>query len=228
MRDYHIVFGDDANLIALDIRKTSEALKESASGLVYVTLNDSQFAAEVREILLERQYRVQIHDKDEAGNWQLAHECSPGNWGDLSDILYPARSNLQSRGLAAVSHSDVRFAVVFADDIDQQIRISYFTDDVNLCTLESLLVQLGPNEVIFPQNCRLQEQIVEKLAMNQVLATPVCGKSHFVRDDVISSVRYLITDSTNLDELVRRFDSSKCGTGRRKSQSPACTSTYDV
>lgn len=206
--DWYCVFGEDARFVALEIRKTNEALQKSRSGADYVNVSQVQFESEVREILLLRQYRVQMHKKGSSG-WEMQFECSPGNFGPLEDILYLSRDNLDARGLAAINHTDLCFAVVYVDTISKTIRISYFTDDVNLCTLESVLVQLAPKEAILSHRCKLQEQIIDKLTVNQVTASVVSGKEYFVPGDVKYTVKYLLLQGTNLDQVICQFDSSK-------------------
>lgn len=206
-RDYYCVFGEDARFVALEMRKTSEAMKKGRTGLEYAIVNHKQFEAEVRELLLLRQYRVQMYGKESSGRWQLQYECSPGNLGPLEDILYMSKDNLDSRGLIAISNADLCFAIVYVDTICKTIQIAYFTDDINLCTLESVLVQLSPKEAIMPKNTTLRSQIVEKLFLNQVTTSEVNGKEFFVRSDVKSTIQCLLLPDTNSDQVIRSFDS---------------------
>lgn len=206
-QNFYTVFGDDAQFLALDVRKTKEALKTSKSGLIYTSVSKTQFESEVRDILLVRQYRIQMYGKGQSGGWHLQYTASPGNFGPLDDMLYSCRNNLHGRGLIAISHSDRSFGVVHVDTISKTMRLAHFADDVSLCQLECLLVQLAPKEALVPQRCKLMSLITEKLELNRVTITPLPEKDFFVRcHDLKSTMDRLLIRCTNLAQVMGSFD----------------------
>lgn len=209
-RDFYTVFEDDARFLALEIRKTKEALKTAKSGLTYVSVSMSQFESEVRDILLVRQYRIQVYSKGQTGGWRLQFTASPGNFGPLEELLYSSHNNLDSRGLISICHSDRSFGVTHIDSICKTIRVSHFTDDVSLCELECLLVQLAPKEAIVPKKSKLMHLIREKLELNRVTITPLCEREFFVRsEDLRSELGNLLIGSSNLGQIMAQFDAGQ-------------------
>lgn len=54
----------------------------------YTHLTKKKFEAFVRELLLIRQYRVELYENDENNGWHLQYKGSPGNLEQFEEILF--------------------------------------------------------------------------------------------------------------------------------------------
>ena len=202
-RDYYNVFGDDAIFVAQEIRLTEEVLKKSQTGLTYVNISQSEFESDAKELLLLRQYRVEMHSR-ESGCWKLQFTCSPGNITPLEDILYSAAGNLDSRGLVALScSSDGRTCgLTFVDNICRTIRVVSFSDDEKMSALECLMIQLGPKESVLPHNMRNLKHVKSLLELNQITVSVVKANDYFVSDPaVVSDLKHILLPKTNFKQV---------------------------
>lgn len=88
--DYYTVHGDDTSIVA-EFLSTSAKYMGSIPKLSYICLNKAQFESILRELLLIRQYRVEIYVKTSSKNnndWDLEYRASPGNLTQVEDLLF--------------------------------------------------------------------------------------------------------------------------------------------
>lgn len=89
--DYYTLHGDDASLAA---NFTSVQIKYMGNQpkLSYVCINKGMFETFLRELLLVRQYRVEVYVKSKESrnnnDWQVEYKGSPGNLSQFEEILF--------------------------------------------------------------------------------------------------------------------------------------------
>ena len=154
--EFYSLHYENAIFIATDFLKSPEAIKylgkERIPGVAISKLN---FEALMRDLLLVKQYRVELHAKSGSG-WKKIAKGSPGNLSQFEDILFRDHDLCQSSGVLSVDISSsggtYSIAMVNIDIIMKQLVFCDLTDTEQFSSLESVLVQISPKEVLIAMN----------------------------------------------------------------------------
>ncbi|PSN55331.1 DNA mismatch repair protein Msh2 [Blattella germanica] len=158
--DYYTVHGPDAIFAAREVFRSSGVVKligAEGNQIESLVLSKSNFESFVRDLLLVRQYRVEVYvtpqgiSSKNSNEWILEYKGSPGNLSQFEELLF---NNIDLVGTAVIAvrlAGDSKSRVVgvgFADTAEHKLSVCEFTDDKHFTNLEALVVQLGPKEVM--------------------------------------------------------------------------------
>jgi DNA mismatch repair protein MSH2 len=159
--DYYTCHGGDALFAAKELFQSISVLKcftTDEHKLEYVVINKARFEAFVRNLLLVRQYRVEVYKEKQKGqnNWELAYKASPGNFQQFEEVLFGNSDMSSSPVVTAIklgkSRKHTVVGVASVDSLRREIGICEFVDNDKFSNLETLLVQLSPKECVMAAN----------------------------------------------------------------------------
>jgi len=171
--DYYTVHNEDAEFAAKEFFKTTTVIKELGNKKVpSVALSKMNFENFIRDLLLIRQYRVELYRNkaSKSNQWELVGKASPGNLQQFEEILF---SNIEmsisaivmSLKVATDENGQRLIAASFADVSSRQFHVCEFVENEQFSNVEALLMQISPKE------CLLQHQdtMIDGGKLNMVL-----------------------------------------------------------
>ncbi|RWR98683.1 DNA mismatch repair protein Msh2-like protein, partial [Dinothrombium tinctorium] len=176
-KDFFTVHGNDASFIAEHIIRTQNVIRYIGSEkLASVAISANKLDSILRELLIIRRYRIEFYEKADR-SWKLRNKCSPGNLGELEELIYSNSDCIQSHGLLSIkvaTGDDTLIGLAYIDTFERCLFACEFADNRYYTTFEALLVQLGPQEVIISENVQNSsyfKQIDTILHLNNILVT---------------------------------------------------------
>ncbi|XP_058820446.1 DNA mismatch repair protein spellchecker 1 [Topomyia yanbarensis] len=182
--DYYSSHGPDAEFVAKSVFKSTNVVKIMApagldSELPYVVLSKNNFEGFVRDLLLIRNYRVEVYTNKgptkTSNEWVLEFKGSPGNLTQFEDLLFSNNDMVAGSALIALHvKQQAKQKVIGISCVEMNERIfsvSEIVDNDFYSELEALVVILGPKECILPSGDAEYERIINLLKRNNVVVT---------------------------------------------------------
>lgn len=105
--DYYSLHGEDAHLAAKIIFKSTASVKTMSPGEVenvdYISLSKGNFEILLRELLLIRNYRVEVLSNKGRNEWSVEYKGSPGNLIQFENLLFNNTDMVVGSSLIAVN-----------------------------------------------------------------------------------------------------------------------------
>ncbi|KAI8121235.1 DNA mismatch repair protein spellchecker 1 [Lucilia cuprina] len=216
--DSYSVHGpEDSDLISRLVYKSTayirQLLADDGQPTPYVMLSKTNFELAVRELLLVRNYRVEVYvRRSTGGEWQLEYRGSPGNLLQFEDILFSNKEILVGNSILSlqlrVQNNQRNVGVASVDQNDCLFQVLEFLDDDFFTELEATVVLLGPKECLLPQQDGEYEAVKNLLERNGIMVTVPPKSANTEKNDLIQDLNHLLRfakgqqeDATGMPEL---------------------------
>ncbi|XP_050447674.1 DNA mismatch repair protein Msh2 isoform X2 [Cataglyphis hispanica] len=201
--DYYTLHGSDALFAAQEVFKTTSVCKmigadpHKTEGVI---LNKGHFETFVRDLLLVKQYRVEVYVNQGSSknqNWVLEYKGSPGNLSHFEDILFGNNDIAVGVSVIAVKlGTEGKSRVVglsCVDVVSTLILVAEFQDNESFSNLESLIVTLAPKECLLIQGEGSYEfQTLKQLIERNNTMVTLRKRNEFSSDSIIDDLNTLI------------------------------------
>ncbi|KAM7353840.1 DNA mismatch repair protein spel1 [Cochliomyia hominivorax] len=200
--DSYSVHGpDDSDLISRLVYKSSsyvrQLLPDDSDPSPYVMLSKMNFELAVRELLLVRNYRVEVYVRRSTGSdWQLQYRGSPGNLLQFEDVLFSNKEILVGNSILSLQlrmqNNQHQVGVAAVEQNDCLFQVLEFVDDDFFTELEATVVLLGPKECLLPQQDGEYEAVKNLLERNGVMVTVPPKSSQSEKNDLLQDLNNLL------------------------------------
>lgn len=181
--------------------------------LQYISIKKSQFEQFVRELLLVKQYRVEVYVKAVAhkvNDWVVEYKGSPGNLSQFEEILFDnAAINFSNYVLGIKIIKGRQIAVACVSSTELKFQVCHIDDNDCFTELEALIAQIGPRECIIPQGESVElESLKAVLERNSLLVAKV-KRSEFSSENIIQDLERLLYFHEDQQRNVAAFQETK-------------------
>ncbi|CAH1102281.1 unnamed protein product, partial [Psylliodes chrysocephalus] len=193
--DYYTVHGDDTSIVA-EFLSTSAKYMGSIPKLSYICLNKAQFESILRELLLIRQYRVEIYVKTSSKNnndWDLEYRASPGNLTQVEDLLFEnANFDFTNSVMGIKIIQNKVLAISCINITDAKFEVCEINDNESFSELEGIIAQIGPKECIIPIGESVDLIAIKNLLERNGILVARVKNSEFTNVDVEQDLKRLL------------------------------------
>lgn len=204
--DYYSCHGSDAEFVAKCVFKSTNVVKIMAPAgsdveVPYVVLSKNNFESFVRDLLLVRNYRVEVYTNKgptkTSNDWVLEFKGSPGNLSQFEDLLFANNDMVAGSALIALhvkqQGKQKMIGIACIENNERTFSVSEFMDNDFYSELEAMVVLLGPKECVLPSSDAEYERIKTLMERNNVIVT-LKKKQDFSleKNDIIQDLNKLL------------------------------------
>ncbi|CAL8085454.1 unnamed protein product [Calicophoron daubneyi] len=172
----------DALLVAKDYFRNNAVIRydKGRANFPYVIVKKSN-SDFLRHFILRRQYRIEIYSSSTKSgrdnDWVLKAKASPGNLGQIEDILLCDSDLIEASGLSSLtlkwSNDQLYVHLGFCHKEERRFVVGEFIDSVQLANVETALIQLETRECLVPAGLLSASSDADKLSCGKPLDTTV-------------------------------------------------------
>ncbi|CAH1978326.1 unnamed protein product [Acanthoscelides obtectus] len=194
--EFYTLHGDDATL-ASSCRTLQIKCMGTKPQLSYVCLNKAAFESLLRELLLFRQYRVEVYTRSNQGkstnDWKCEYKGSPGNLTQFEEVLFETSTIDFSNWVMAVKVVQNRDIAVACVNIPEgKFSVCEIQDNESFSELEGMIAQVTPKEAIMPLGDSVELNTIKSLFDRNGILLAKLKKSDFSSNDVLQDLKRLL------------------------------------
>lgn len=195
--DFYTVHAEDASL-AVETVVGSNVVKYMGvePKLSYVVLSLSNFTRFLRELLLVKQYRVEVFVKTSPGrnnDWKIEYKGSPGNLAAFEELIFNNDQTVVNSCVIAVNPlKNKTLAVGCVNTTEFKFSLSEFTDNEFYTELEALLAQINPKECVIPTGDSPELVTLSTILRRNDILVCKAKRSDFNSEDVDQDLNRLL------------------------------------
>uniref|UniRef100_A0A182PPT9 DNA mismatch repair proteins mutS family domain-containing protein n=1 Tax=Anopheles epiroticus TaxID=199890 RepID=A0A182PPT9_9DIPT len=181
--DYYSCHGEDATFVAKTLFKSTNVIKimeVDDQQLPYVSLSKNNFEALIRDLLLVRNYRIEVYTKSAKkkleNEWSIQYKGSPGNLAHFDDVLFNNNNEMVNGSALIALHlrqesKQRTLGLGFIEVNERRMAVIEFVDDDFYTELEALIVVTSPKECLLPSVTAEYERVQQIMKRNNVIVT---------------------------------------------------------
>nr|CAH7723008.1 unnamed protein product [Callosobruchus chinensis] len=197
--EYYTLHGDDATL-ASSCRSLQIKSMGSKPQLSYVCLNKAVFESLLRDLLLFKQYRVEVYTRSNQGkstnDWKCEFKGSPGNLTQFEEVLFETSAIDFSNWVMAVKIVQNRnlqdIAIACVNIPEGKFTVCEIQDNESFSELEGIIAQITPHEAIMPVGDSAELNTIKTLFDRNGILLAKLKKSDFASNDILQDLNRLL------------------------------------
>lgn len=192
--DFYTLHGEDATLAANSFSVNVSYMGDHPK-LSYVCLSKGRFELFLRELLLVRQYRVEVYIKSSQAqnDWILEYKGSPGNLNQFEDVLFGNVDIDFTNSVMGVKLCQNKLIAVCNVNITEvKFEVCEVNDTDSLSELEAIISQIGPKECVIPMGETPELVSLTKIIERNGILIARVKKSDFTTDEIYQDLNRLL------------------------------------
>lgn len=190
--DYYTLHGDDANLAA-NILSMNVAYMGNQPKLSYLCLNKGRFEMFLRDLLLIRQYRVEVYVRSSQNEWIIEYRGSPGNFSQFEEILFDnVDIDFTNSVMGVKLCANNVVAICSINMTDVHFEVCELNDNDSFLELETVIIQIGPKECVIPSGETSDLAALRKVLNRNGILVANMKKSDFACDEIFQDLNRLL------------------------------------
>uniref|UniRef100_A0A182JP70 DNA mismatch repair proteins mutS family domain-containing protein n=1 Tax=Anopheles christyi TaxID=43041 RepID=A0A182JP70_9DIPT len=203
--DYYSCHGEDATFVAKTLFKSTNVIKimeVEDQQLPYISLSKNNFEGLIRDLLLVRNYRVEVYTKESKrkleNDWSIQYKGSPGNLAHFEDVLFNNNNEMVNGSALIALHirqesKQRTIGLGFIEVNERRMAVIEFVDDDFYTELEALIVVTSPKECLLPSVTAEYERVEQIMKRNNVIITTRKAKEFTVdKVDILDNLNKLL------------------------------------
>lgn len=195
--DYYTVHGDDATFASQHVFSTNivKYMGEEPK-LSYLVLSKSNFEKFVRELLLVKQYRVEVYVKSSQSrnnDWSLEYKGSPGDLSQFEEIIFDSNEIVYNNCVLGVKLCAKKLlGISVVNTTENLFFVTEVADDEFFTELEGVLAQVSPRECVVPQGESPELCSIRTVVERNGILVVNAKKTDFAADDITQDLNRLL------------------------------------
>lgn len=163
--------------------------------LSYMILNKGNFDKYIRELLLIKNYKVEVYvrfGQSKNNEWNLEYKGSPGNLSQFEDIIFENNDIVINSVIMGLKLIKKTVAICLINTTENTFTLGEITDNEYFTELEAIIAQISPKECVIPNKESQELNVLEKTLTRNGILVIKQKNSDFEKENVIQDLNRLL------------------------------------